>query len=1025
MNRILKVFCTGADQEKIAEKYPTVEAYDGFVLVEIDEFKQDEIARLYPIEDITDQYSIRMVGQEIDTSLPRVDAKGKTRAHPAYKGLKRLAPGPHHHLIQFIGPIKAQWLDQVKKSGGEPRMPFEAFSYIVRADAQALSRIAMLPFVRWVGHLMHNHRLANSLIDQVAGREDTSASLPRTHLIPDTYVIEFFNAKDLRSAAPEIKALGFNILDRDHPAAILVVKDPKGGAGARKRLRELSAVHGVRYIRKQTIKRTSNDVATRIMGMSGSISDSGLGLTGEGEVIAICDTGLDTGDRQNIHKDFSGRVKKIFSYPITRFYRPYIKNPGADDGPADLDSGHGTHVAGSAVGDGAASMETSSGTAPIRGLAHKAKLVFQAVEQEMQWKNPSFYNDYGRYLLSGIPNDLEKLFADAYGQGARIHSNSWGGGEPGEYDSQSRQLDNFVWEHKDFCVLVACGNDGTDNDGDGQINPMSVTSPATSKNSITVGACENLRTDFDFNTYGRWWPSDYPVAPFRNDPMADNPDQVVAFSSRGPTQDGRTKPEVVAPGTFILSTRSTRIAQNNTAWSAYPPNRLYFFMGGTSMATPLTAGAMGLIREFLRIHQGIQSPSAALMKATLIAGTQRLAGYGAPGALVDNNQGYGRVHLNTVLAPAAPAEAVFMEETPGLETGEVFRANIQIQSSDVPLRAVMAYSDYPGSALINNLNLILIAPDGRRFVGNQSADGALTMDVKNNVEVIHAPNPDTGAWAIEVVGSNVPRGPQDFALVCLGHFGQAEEKEMLRVQVQPQLAIPDNDAAGVVSKLHIAETGTVYSVKVDIDIAHTYIGDLRVVLSAPDGTDVVLHNRTGARTRNLARAYDIQTTPELGQLKDKPVTGDWQLAVSDHAPIDKGVLKQWQLEIRLASARTIEKQSTPALSIPDNNPAGVADSIDVIDTGSVQDVRVDLDITHPWIGDLEVKLQAPDGTEVVLHRREGFDRDNLIKTYAVANLADLAMFNGTPAQGSWTLHAADLAGRDTGKLNHWSLRLTL
>ena len=62
---------------------------------------------------------------------------------------------------------------------------------------------------------------------------------------------------------------------------------------------------------------------------------------------------------------------------------------------------------------------------------------------------------------------------------------------------------------------------------------MSVTSPATAKNCITVGACESERPAFDANTYGAWWPSDYPAAPYRSDPIANNPDQVAAFSSRG------------------------------------------------------------------------------------------------------------------------------------------------------------------------------------------------------------------------------------------------------------------------------------------------------------------------------------------------------------------------------------------------------------------------------------------------------------------------------------------------------------
>src|SRR6185295_4168452 len=194
----------------------------------------------------------------------------------------------------------------------------------------------------------------------------------------------------------------------------------------------------------------------------------------------------------------------------------YIKNPGGDDGLADVDEGHGTHVAGSVLGSGALSAGLPGLKGPIRGLAYQAKLVFQAVEQELKWKNPADLEENGRFLLAGIPNDLTELFKQAYQKGARIHSNSWGGGKPGEYDEQCRQLDQFVWDNKDFCVLVAAGNDGTDKDGDGKINFKSVTSTATAKNCITVGACENLRTKFNSEVYGDWWPDDYPSAPFKN-----------------------------------------------------------------------------------------------------------------------------------------------------------------------------------------------------------------------------------------------------------------------------------------------------------------------------------------------------------------------------------------------------------------------------------------------------------------------------------------------------------------------------
>jgi hypothetical protein len=771
MNRLLKVFGSNAEQESLAGSYTVIERYEGFAVIEAMDDAVGAIAQRFPTEDITDQYSLRIGDTLIDTSQPRVDQKGKIRAHSAYKSAKRLSPGAHHYLVQFIGPIKEAWLHQVKKAGGELRTPFDGFTCVVRAEEPAYTAIAALPCVRWMGHLPNDQRIAMSVRARLSGGK--VPELPRTRVLPDSFSVEFFDANDMKAGLPAIRKIGFKVTSQDANAAVAVVRD-SGKIGATKRLDALSAVHGVWKIRPFTLKRPSNDVATEIMNSQASMSSSGHGLLGAGEIIAISDTGLNTGDPITIHRDFAGRLRAIVSYPMAPGYASYVTNPGADDGPADLDSGHGTHVAGSVLGDGAGSVGLSDVHGAIRGLAHGAQLVFQAIEQEMKWRNPADLQHYGRYLLTGIPSDLKTLFQDAYNRGARIHSNSWGGGDPGAYDEQCEQLDEFVWEHKDYCILFANGNDGTDADGDGTINPMSVTSPATAKNCISVGASENLRTNFDANTYGGWWPSDYPAGPFRNAPMANNPEQLAAFSSRGPTRDGRIKPDVVAPGTYILSTRSTMTAANNMGWAGFPPSRLYFYLGGTSMATPLTAGAVGLVREYLRTHQQFARPSAALLKASLIAGANRLAGSN-PGVIVDNDQGFGRVDVDSILTPLAPTTARFIDHSTGLRTGEVYTESLSVASRQVPLRVVLTYSDAPGPNLVNNLNLVISAPDGTRFAGN-APSGSLILDAKNNVEIVYVVNPTPGAWNVQIIASNVPQGPQDFAMAMLGHFGQPVQK---------------------------------------------------------------------------------------------------------------------------------------------------------------------------------------------------------------------------------------------------------
>jgi len=181
----------------------------------------------------------------------------------------------------------------------------------------------------------------------------------------------------------------------------------------------------------------------------------------------------------------------------------------------------------------------------------------------------------------------------------------------------------------------------------------------------------------------------------------------------------------------------------------------------------------------------------------------------------------------------------------------------------------------------------------------------------------------------------------------------------------------------------------------------------------------------GASTNDLGKTYDVHTTPDLTQLNGKSVSGDWKLMVSDHAGIDVGKLRRWDLAIQLASTRQIEKENNPSLAIPDNDPAGISDSMDIIASGNISDIKVWVDITHTWVGDLRVKLAMPGRGDIILHDRSGGSQDNLIKTYSAENLPAIKSIVGQSAQGTWTLGVTDLAGRDLGKLNRWGLKLTL
>lgn len=248
----------------------------------------------------------------------------------------------------------------------------------------------------------------------------------------------------------------------------------------------------------------------------------------------------------------------------------------------------------------------------------------------------------------------------------------------------------------------------------------------------------------------------------------------------------------------------------------------------------------------------------------------------------------------------------------------------------------------------------------------------------------------------------------------------------VKVDGSPNLAIPDNNAAGITHVLPVTSDGRIKRLTVAVDIAHTFIGDLRVSLTTPAGKTAVLHNRAGGGQDNLVTAFRSEDIPALAALLGDQAKGNWRLQVVDLANADVGTLRRWSLEMNLeATAQTIHQEAAPGLAIPDNVQAGVSSSITVGQAGTARGLKVSVDITHTFIGDLRVELVTPTGQQALLHDQSGGSEDNLIRSYDSVSSPGLAALIGAPTQGNWTLRVRDLAAQDIGKLNRWSLDLAL
>ncbi|WP_319506853.1 putative Ig domain-containing protein [uncultured Methanolobus sp.] len=625
-----------------------------------------------------------------------------------------------YYIVQFDEHVSQQWKTEVQDTGAEffDYIPNNAF--VLRMNGTEKSLVESLDFVRWTGEFLPDYKYT----DETMCTSD--ASLLDDDINASEMILFIFDPTESSAIKSNIENLGGAVVEASD--RILRIQIPVGN------IEDLAFISGVCWIDKFEEPSVLNDVAAGITNIN--TVHTTLGLNGSGQIVAVCDTGLDTGINDNsMHADIRGRILSIADF--------------SGDGAQDI-TGHGTHVTGSVLGNGAMSDGQYTGMAP------EATLVFQAVGTD----------DWG---LGGIPgSNISILFQNAYSAGARIHTNSWGWDSDGEYNSYAYSVDHFLWNHPDMLILFSAGNEGQDTNYDGVVDQDSLNSPATAKNSITVGASENERGDTfysgSYSTWGARWPSLFVRTPLKDDYMADDSKGIAAFSSRGPTDDGRIKPDIVAPGTFIISTRST---QGWYDWGTV--NDDYAYSGGTSISTPIVAGSAALVREYYTELENVANPSAALMKATLLNGAYDMApgqyGEGTTQEISgrpDYSQGWGRLDVENSILVAYP-EVISYYDSISINNGDSWSSTYDYVKSGQPVRATLVWTDYPSlpyeaKTLVNDLDLT-ITDSSDTYYGNNGPDHI------NNVEGIELNAAAEGDYTITIDGHSIIYGPQPFALV--------------------------------------------------------------------------------------------------------------------------------------------------------------------------------------------------------------------------------------------------------------------
>lgn len=568
-------------------------------------------------------------------------------------------------------------------------------------SVKTLLELNSMDEVRWAGEMPISWRVSPQ-IASIAGRSSITVDLDITPA-PDLTASEI---KELQSDLESVSETPFgrNVCDFHlcQPKSVNAIWIPVLAMDGR-----------ILHINEASRLTIHNSVASDIAGINQALIDSANSLNGSGEVIAISDTGLDAD-----HGDFDGRVRAVYN----QF--------GPDNSASDSNSGHGTHVAATLLGDG-------SGDISALGMVPAATFHFYQLEVDS----------------SGILarwGSLYDMFSHAWQNSARIQTNSWGNENLlGEYSSDSRSADAFIVDNPRFLVLFSSGDLGED-------GTNTVTPPGSAKNVLTIGA----------STTGS---------------MGSDPEgSVPSFSSKGSTLDGRIKPDLVAPGVMLCSARAEEAtsAQGESCSSSTHSDGstpLYMALNGSSMATAVAAGAATMVRQYLRSDVGITEPRSDLIKALLVNGAEDIGEANIP----NPSEGWGQVDVANSISPEDDGTDLdlLFDDSRALDPGHSFVYTFVVDSStdfDLTLawvdREASVIANQSAAKLVNDLDLTATSPDGTVYHGNVFSNGYSAIggsaDSLNNIERIKIPAGNGGTWSISV--GHAGGFSQSFALVATG-----------------------------------------------------------------------------------------------------------------------------------------------------------------------------------------------------------------------------------------------------------------
>lgn len=905
---------------------------------------------------------------------------------------------PKRMVVRFRHP--PGWFEKgtIEGAGARIEAPLPRQAYLVTVPAGRSASLARIPGVDWAAPYLPEDKIAPEIAAVAPTGKDETDIIVLLHLFADA---------SPQTVAAELTDSGLRVEGARGGirfGRVVLRMTPDEVASRRDALAERNDVFWVGRRHRRVL---TNDTSIWV-GQSGLYGGEATpvfdhGIYGTGQVAAVLDTGLDadmcyfrdgalglpptnTGGGTTVDTN----QRKVLAVD---FLDP-TENP-AD--PTHWDThGHGTFVAGVLAGDDLANpVDHDTGD----GMAPAAKLVIQDAGYAA--------DDCGDLPGIGCPvTDLIPIFQQAYDQGARAHNNSWNDNENADvqnlYTDASEDVDEFMWNHPDFLIMFGAGNQGYPAGNYGKVG-----SPGTAKNGMSVGA----------TYYGQY---------------ANN---LADLSSWGPTSDGRIKPDVVFPGQSVHSASGDEdVTTNNCATAGGT---------GTSYASPGVVGNALLVREYFMegwypagspVPANAFTPSAAMVKAVLVNSAVSLQwdNGGNPITIPSAPQGWGRVLLDNALYFAGDARGLWVDEYTGgftSPTDPPVTYMLEMEDTGEPLEVTLAWTDFPSTPaasihLVNDLDLRVDGPSGG-FVGNSFLHGLSLSggahDRLNNLEQVLIEDPAPGVYSITISPHAIPSGPQPFSLVVTGgHFTVTTGPRPGYLSHLVDDSGPNGNGDGV---LDPGETATIpVTLWNSGDAAATSV--LGHLYSAyPDLLKI--YNGTAAYADMAAGGQAGSASPHY-EVTLEPAASCGQVLGATMAITGTG--------FEVGSAFTLDigeyEGDRPSPDTPMQAPRnGEANSyINVPSTFPLTEVDVTVNIDHTDIGDLEVLLYPPGGTNppVYLHNNSGAGTSGIHTTYDELTEPDgpgsLDSFIGLDPQGNWRLKIVN-SGNKNGTLENWTLHL--